>query len=87
MAIIDRMTKMFQITPKFLLGRPKKFSHQLWQLKVGDQKNSVINYGDQKLTPITQFNDRKIKIGDRIHFRSPHTMGATQMYWVYAFVH
>jgi hypothetical protein len=49
MAIIDRMTKMFQITPKFLLGRPKKFSRRLWQLKVGDQKISVINCGDQKL--------------------------------------
>jgi hypothetical protein len=55
---------------------PKIFSYKLWQPKVNGQKISI-----------TQFNDRKIKIGDRIHFRSPHTLGATQMYWVYVFMH
>jgi hypothetical protein len=47
---------------------PKIFGYELWWPKVNDQKFSI-----------TQFNDRKIKIRNQIHFQSPHTMGATQM--------
>jgi hypothetical protein len=49
MAIVDRMTKSFQVAPKNFMSRPKTFRHRLWRLKVGDQKFSIINCGNRKL--------------------------------------
>jgi hypothetical protein len=82
MAIVDWTTQIFEVAPKFVFGKPKKNYHQLWRLKVGDQKFLVINRGDQKLMTKNfqlPFNDRKIKFDNQICFWSPYTMGATEM--------
>jgi hypothetical protein len=42
MATLDRMTKFFWVVPKFIWAEWKKI-HQLWWLKVGDQKVLLTN--------------------------------------------
>lgn len=46
---IDQTIKFFRAVNKLFLEQTKNFSHQLWQLKIGDRKFLVAKFSNKKV--------------------------------------